>query len=137
MKPGEEPGPIIFHRPETQEALEELFLEYSSPDVLEKLRAEYRNELPAEQRGLDSEQRAAAWADFYRDLYRGIEERIEISGDRIRALAEARALAIKQFLVEERRIDPSRLDVIEPLRTGGSDGKEVKSRLSLDVRRQG
>jgi hypothetical protein len=137
LKPGEEPGPIIFHRPETQEALEELFLEYSSPDVLEKLRAEYRNKLPAEQRGLDSEQRAAAWADFYRDLYRGIEERIEISGDRIRALAEARALAIKQFLVAERRIDPSRLDVIEPLRTGGSDGKEVKSRLSLDVRRQG
>lgn len=135
LKAGEEPGPIIFHSPETQKALEEVFLEHGSPEVFEALQAEFGKSLP-EKTALDAEERAAAWADFYRDLYRRIEEKMEVPGDRIRELAEARGLAIRRFLVEERRIDPSRLDVLEPLRTSESGGREVKSRLSLDVKRQ-
>jgi hypothetical protein len=133
LKPGEEPGPIIFHSPETQAALEELFLERSFPDALEELRAEYRNKLSLEQKGLDPEQRAAAWADFYRDLYRRIEENMEVSKDRIRALAEARATAIRQFLVKERGVASSRIDALEPTQTESRDSREVVVKLSLDV----
>jgi hypothetical protein len=46
---------------------------------------------------------------------------------------EARAKAIRQFLVKERGVAFSRIDVVEPTQTESRDSREVVAKLSLDV----
>ena len=130
--PVNDPGPLVFHNPETQKALEALFLEYAPPEVLGELRAGFQENLPRKWRQ-DEKEKAAAWVDFYKDLHRRIEQKIEIPENRLEALAEARAASVGQFLAKSRGVKPGRIKVLEPTRTGGRDGKEVKSRLSLEV----
>jgi hypothetical protein len=70
------------------------------------------------------------WAGFYRKLYRGMEEEIEIPETKIEELARARAAVVKQYMVQERGIDAARIDVLEPAQTESHD-RDVVTKLSL------
>lgn len=133
LKPEEDPGPVVFHSRGTQKALEELFLEHNPPEALSKLRDEFQETLQHEKKRLDKEEQAAAWTEFYKELYRGLEERVNIPESRLKELAEERAVTTGEFLVFKERVDIERIEVLKPTQTESKDGKEVISKLSLDV----
>ena len=58
---------------------------------------------------------------------------IAIPDSRLKALAGERAASMRWFLVNTKQINPDRIKIVEPGQTGESNGREVKSKLSLDV----
>ncbi len=135
FKPGEKPGPVVFHNPDTQAAIEALFLEQHSRDELSKLREEYQKSLEAEKKSLVVKNQPAEWAKFYRNLYHNMEETIEIPETKLEEVARARAAQVKQYLVDERGIDAARIDLVQPEATGSKDNKQVITKLSLGAAR--
>jgi hypothetical protein len=133
LKPGENPGPVVFHNPDTQADIEALFLEHHSRDQLSKLRAEYEKSLEAKEKSAEEKDSAAAWAGFYRSLYHQEEENMEIPGRRLEEIGNARAAVVKQYLVENCGIDEARIGLLQPAQTGPRDNKEVITKLSLAV----
>jgi uncharacterized protein involved in outer membrane biogenesis len=135
FKPGEKPGPVVFHNPDTQAAIEALFLEQHSRDELSKLHEEYQKSLAAQKKSLVVKNQPAEWADFYRSLYRRMEETLEISDTKLEEVARARAAQVKQYLVNEKGIDTARVDLLQPAATGSKDNKQVITKLSLGAAR--
>jgi hypothetical protein len=130
FKPGEEPGPVVFDNHETQAAIEALFLQNHSSEELSKLREEFQKSLGTSKESPGAKNRSKEWTDFYRKLYRGMEEGMEIPDTKIEELGRARAAVVKQYMVQERGIDAARIDMLQPEQTE-SHGREVVTKLSL------
>jgi hypothetical protein len=130
FKLGEETGPVIFDNHETQAAIEALFLQNHSSEELSRLREEYRKSMGTSKESHGAKNRPDEWAGFYRKLYRGMEEEIEIPETKIEELARARAAVVKQYMVQERGIDAARIDVLDPAQTESHD-RDVVTKLSL------
>ncbi len=126
-------GPIVFHDPETQKALEAIFLQYFSRDKLSELREAFEDKLPSGKNTTGKKDGPAAWAGFYHNLYDRIEERMEIPENRLPALGRERADAVRRFLVGTQDVDPKRIEVLDPVQTKKKSGKEVASKLTLDA----
>jgi uncharacterized protein involved in outer membrane biogenesis len=127
----EEPGPAVFDDPDTQKAIEKIFLESNPAGMLTKLRGDYRKSLGPEKKGGDKIEKAAVWGTFYKELYGRLEKQIEISEKRLITLAEARADAINESLVNEGRVEARRIEVLKPVKTSTPKNKGVASKLSL------
>jgi hypothetical protein len=118
----------VFVDPGTQHAVEAVFLKLYSPERLAGLKAAHARKLKSEKTARGERARAAAWAGIYKELNYGIEVKLTIPKNRLEALAEERALAVRRFLVGAERVH-----LLEPACMGGS--QERLSRLSLRARR--
>jgi hypothetical protein len=133
QNPVEDPGPPVFHDPETQSAVEMLFLEHYSSDLLSKLQSDFRETLQPDKSSLDKKEQAAVWAGFYEDLYGRLKEETEISENRLKNLAETRGVEVRRFLVDSDLVNPDRIEVLDPTRTKSRGSDQVVSKLSLDT----
>ena len=101
--------------------------------MLSDLKADFRKTLRQAHSPADEKKRAAAWADFYKDLYRRIKKQMTIPESRLESLAESRGAAVRRFMENAAHVAPGRIRVVGPIRTGQRSGREVASKLSLEA----
>ena len=106
--------------PASLELLESLYLDAASREALDELRARHEGE-----GGFDE-------TSYYRDLWVAVIEAQPVDSAVIEALAGARAEAIRAFLVDQQKVAPSQVRIIEPVTLEQStDGKWVRCRLDI------
>jgi len=112
----------------SREVYESMYLEIASSDSLDALRAEnMTNDETTGEQVLDE-------TSYYRSLREAMIEAQPVDQAAITALADARAEAIRSFLVDEQDIDPARVRIVDPVAVEESpDDGWVRCRLDVDA----
>jgi hypothetical protein len=129
LQPGEDPGPIPFSDPETQQAIEKLSVARLGRDGLGQFTAQYAKEHGKVPSAQDPDQRRA----YYEDMYNRLVETHPLPDSALQKLAGDRAQAIAAALAEA-GVDRGRIE-IGVLRevTDGSE-PSIDAELALAVR---
>ncbi|WP_028322470.1 DUF748 domain-containing protein [Desulfatiglans anilini] len=137
LKPGEEPGPVVFHEREVQGALERRFLLHHTKEELRRLEEAFEEGLKrAAEEGKPSEKRASrevSWAPFYKTLYEKILDAMELGPQALTTLAEIRASAVKAAIVADGGAEASRVSILDVVSVESPDGKTVPAKLAVTV----
>ncbi|VBB45528.1 conserved hypothetical protein [uncultured Desulfatiglans sp.] len=137
LKPGEEPGPVVFHEREVQGALERRFLLHHTKEDLRGLEEAFEEELKrSAEEGKPSEKRASrevSWAPFYKTLYEKVLDAMELGPQALNTLAEIRASAVKAAIVVDGGAESSRVSILDVVSVESPDGKTVPAKLAVAV----
>jgi hypothetical protein len=139
LEPGEEPGPIVYTDPATQQALNSLAAERLSLDTLSDLKAKYGMTVPEEKAAEKpkAEDKAEApgtspdQAGFYKALFDRLVEKEPLEENTLKDLGQKRAAAVVQELTTGGALDAGRFSVAESAKAGEADAKLTACKLNL------
>jgi hypothetical protein len=133
LAPGEDPGPIDFGNPRTQQAIEALFASRHSDQAARELRARLQKSAAQSTEGLKSADKAKLVTEtIARAMTQQLIESHPVDDAALAGLAKRRGEAIVQELSATAKIDASRLHATPPVATGGS-ARSVPTSLDLSV----
>ncbi|MBN2034861.1 MAG: DUF748 domain-containing protein [Deltaproteobacteria bacterium] len=142
LSPEEDPGPVVFQDPNTRAAIETLFTERHTPQILTDLRQAFEKGLAAPAQKAEKVAKtpkaqaplpAEAYDSFYRDLYSRLLEITPLEPETLDRLARRRSEAVRQELLSGGETDVARVVVLDPEATKESNEKSVAVKLSLSV----
>lgn len=137
LRPGEEPGPVVFHEREVQGAVERRFVLYHEKEDLRRLEQTFEAELKQaaeeDRASPESAGREVLWAPFYEMLFEKVLGAMELGPMALPALAEIRASAVKAALMVEGGAEASRISILDVTAAESTDGKTVAVKLAVAV----
>jgi hypothetical protein len=139
VAPDEAPEPVNVNDPLIQKAIEDLVRERISPQALEAARKEaFKRAAEAGKKG-EKDAPVSLPADLTRELYTSLLQTAidahPVTDAELKHLGQDRATAVKDALLETKKVGEERLIVVEPAAAEEAGGQTVGSKLTLDVTR--
>jgi len=139
-KPGEDPGPVSYNDPKSQQALEQVFSERFSPAALTQLKERFSATAPpaTTQRGRPAAQPSAepAAADasgLYKSIYDELVRTAVVTHKELRSIGAARAESVQRELAGADGIAAQRARLVDPAKAERSSAKAVGVITRLDL----
>ena len=137
----QDPGPLSFTEPRTQQALGSLAGERLAPDILVGLQERYGlapvtqppGELPEEEVNASAEPPAADPAGYYADLFKQLAAQSSIEPAVLEQLASDRAAAIIRELESVGGVDSARMAAVAPTAAEVVEEESVAAKLKIVV----
>ena len=131
LAPGEDPGPVDYSNPRTQNAIETLFIDRNSSAAARDVRAlQKKNAAPSTEGGKPSADTAPA--EVARMMAQQLFDAHPVPEAELAALAKRRGDAIAAELSEAGKVDPARLTTAAPAATDGAE-RSVNAALELTI----
>ena len=127
LAPGEDPGPIPYSDPETQQAIEKLFVAHAGREGLRTFAGDYAK-LHGGKAPAEGDQRRA----YYEALFRKLVELYPLPDTALQQLAGERSQAIGAFL-QESGVDANRIDTGALRTITDTSEPTVDAELALSV----
>lgn len=129
LQPGEDPGPVPYSDPETQGAIERLYVARAGRDGLRNLAAQYAKEQGREPSAQAPDRRRA----YYEEMFSRLAETYPVSDTTLQKLAGERAQAVSTALAES-GVDRNRIEIGEVRTVTDSAEPSIDAELQLAAR---
>lgn len=129
MEAGEDPGPIPYSDPETQRAIEQVFVARGGREQLRAFNTQYARDHGKEVSSLNPDERRS----YYEEMFNRVVASHAVAETALRQLASERAQAITTELANA-GVDRARIEVGEPRTVTDSTEPSVDAELELAVR---
>jgi len=143
LEPNQDPGPLSFTDPPTQQALDTIAVQRLTSEVLVELRKKFGMTLaePAKVAPTSTEKKPGEKpptpnpAGFYGEVFKQLVNKEPLDENVYKALAQKRANAIIEELTTAGGLDTARVAALEPVQAKEAEGQDVISKLNIKVRK--
>jgi hypothetical protein len=143
LEPNQDPGPLSFTDPPTQQAIDTIAVQRLTPEALVELRKEFGMTLPEPAKVAPPSAKKKPGekpptpdpAGFYGEVFKQLVNKEPLDESVFKALAQKRANAIIEELTTAGGVDTARVAALEPVQAKEAEGQVVISKLKIKVRK--
>jgi hypothetical protein len=143
LEPNQDPGPLSFTDPATQQAIDTIAVQRLAPEALVELRKKFGMTLPEQAKVAppSAEKKPGEKpptpdpAGFYGEVFKQLVNKEPLDESVFKTLALERANAIIKELTTAGGVDASRVAALEPVEAKEAEGQVVISKLNIKVRK--